>query len=287
VSNTTTSITVKPTTSDPTATLKVNGTAVTSGTASASIPLSVGQNTITTVVTAQDGITTKTYTITVTRAPSTNAYLSFIGFNHGTLSPAFVKTTSSYTESLPNIIDSIEAKATTNDPTATIKINGIAAVSGTYTANIGLNAGANTITIVVTAQDGVTTMTYTVTITRAAPPAGNSFYQPISISKPINSVTVENDGVVIHQAVSPNGDGINDFLTIEGITAYPDNKLLIVDRDGVLVYETRGYDNGSRVFDGHSSINGRMQLPGTYFYSLAYKVKGMLRYKNGFIVLKY
>ncbi|MEI6675233.1 MAG: cadherin-like beta sandwich domain-containing protein, partial [Verrucomicrobiota bacterium] len=50
-----------------TATIKVNGTTVASGTASQSIPLVAGTNTITTVVTAQDGSTTSTYTVTVTR----------------------------------------------------------------------------------------------------------------------------------------------------------------------------------------------------------------------------
>jgi hypothetical protein len=42
---------------------------------------------------------------------------------------------------------------------------------------------------------------------------------------------------------------------------------MIVGRSGALVYQTKGYDNSTRVFDGHSNINGRMQLPGTYYYS--------------------
>ena len=52
------------------ATVKVNGATVTSGNASADIALAVGDNVITTVVTAQDGTTTKTYTLIVTRAPA-------------------------------------------------------------------------------------------------------------------------------------------------------------------------------------------------------------------------
>jgi small neutral amino acid transporter SnatA (MarC family) len=49
----------------------VNGTIVTSGSASGAIPLNVGPNTITVLVTAQDGTTTQSYTITVTRAAVT------------------------------------------------------------------------------------------------------------------------------------------------------------------------------------------------------------------------
>jgi hypothetical protein len=53
------------------------------------------------------------------------------------------------------------------------------------------------------------------------------------------------------------------------------------------VFETRGYDNTSKVFDGHASTNGAMQVPGTYFYSLDYSVNGVAKHKTGFIILKY
>ena len=63
------SLTVTPTTELPDATVTVNGTSVASGSASGPIPLAVGNNTISVLVTAEDGITTKTYAITVTRLP--------------------------------------------------------------------------------------------------------------------------------------------------------------------------------------------------------------------------
>ena len=59
-------LTVTPTTNDINATVTVNGTTVTSGTASPDIPLSAGNNTITIIATAQNG-NTQTYTVTVTR----------------------------------------------------------------------------------------------------------------------------------------------------------------------------------------------------------------------------
>jgi uncharacterized protein with beta-barrel porin domain len=52
---------------DSNASVTVNGTAVSSGSASGAITLNVGSNIITTVVTAQDGTTTQTYTTVVTR----------------------------------------------------------------------------------------------------------------------------------------------------------------------------------------------------------------------------
>ena len=149
---------------------------------------------------------------------------------------------------------------------------------------MALAVGANTITTVVTAQDGITTKTYTLTVTRAAG-AADEF--DISVSKPRETPSFNDDIVSVHQGVSPNGDGINDFLVIDGIQAYPDNKLMIMNRNGQLIYEAQGYDNSSKMFDGHSNKNGQMQLPGTYFYQLDYTVKGITKHKTGYIILKY
>jgi hypothetical protein len=61
------STTVTPTTADGGASVTVNDAAVASGSASGSIALAEGSNIITVVVTAEDGTTTKTYTIDVLR----------------------------------------------------------------------------------------------------------------------------------------------------------------------------------------------------------------------------
>jgi hypothetical protein len=58
------SITIMPTAADTGAKITVNGTAVISGQASQVISLNPGQNAVTVVVTAQDGVTTKTYAVT-------------------------------------------------------------------------------------------------------------------------------------------------------------------------------------------------------------------------------
>lgn len=68
VSNAVNSITVTPTVAGEGATVTVNGNAVTSGAASNPVALSVGPNLITTVVRAQDNVTTRTYTVNVNRA---------------------------------------------------------------------------------------------------------------------------------------------------------------------------------------------------------------------------
>ncbi|WP_158989123.1 RICIN domain-containing protein [Mucilaginibacter sp. L196] len=92
---------------------------------------------------------------------------------------------------------------------------------------------------------------------------------------------------VVNSALSPNGDGVNDVLTIANIQNYPDNKIMVIDVNGTKVYEASHYDNVTQVFNGHSSVNGRLQPQGTYYYQLQYTDKGVVKSKTGFIVLKY
>jgi gliding motility-associated-like protein len=294
VANATTSVTITPTISDLTATIKVNGTTVASGTASGGIALGAegSTTTITTVVTAQDG-TTKTYSVAVKRAPSTNASLTSIALTPASslTNAGTVGTATTYTTSVSNATTSVKVTLVTQDANATIKVNGVTVASGVASQSFPLVVGQTTITVVVTAQDAATTRIYFITITRATGPLltlRQPMQQPeISVTKPTDTVAIENDGVMVHQGVSPNGDGINDFLTIDGISAYPNNRFTIIDRNGSLVYEVKGYDNSSKMFDGHSNINSKLQQPGTYFYSLDYVVNGQTKHKTGFIILKY
>ncbi|WP_051217394.1 cadherin-like beta sandwich domain-containing protein, partial [Paenibacillus assamensis] len=158
-----TELNVTPTVADSKATVTVNGATVASGSASR-VSLNVGPNPIAVVVTAEDG-TTKTYTVTVTRAQSSNADLSSLTLSEGTLSPAFATGTTSYTASVANNVASLDATATVADSKATVTINGASVASGSVT-RVSLNVGSNPITVVVTAEDG-TPKTYTVTVTRA------------------------------------------------------------------------------------------------------------------------
>ena len=288
VATTTTSITVTPTTTDPTATVTVNGKAVSSNTASGAISLAIGVDTIRTAVTAQDGVTKDTYTIIVTRDASgtNNAYLANLKVTTATLSPAFAFKTLAYTSNVPNSASSVTVTPSLLNATASVTVNGTAVANKTASGPIALAVGSNTITVVVTAQDGITTTTYTITITRAAAPV-DGFDPGLSVNNPAEHPSFNDDIIVVHSGISPNGDGINDYLVIDGILAYPDNKLSIMNRNGQLIYEAKGYDNSSKAFDGHSNKNGQMQLPGTYFYQLDYSVSGITKYKTGFIVLKY
>ena len=152
VANAVTTLTLTPTVNDPNATAVVN-----SGNP---ITLAVGANPIPVEVTAQDGTTTRQYTVTVTRLPSSDATLSNLISSTGTLTPGFAPATTAYSFTVANAVTTLTLTPTVNDPNATVVVN---------TGNpIALAVGANPILVEVTAQDGTTKITYTVTVTRAA-----------------------------------------------------------------------------------------------------------------------
>jgi alpha-tubulin suppressor-like RCC1 family protein len=185
VPNATTAITLRPTAADTTASIKVNGSAVNSGNNSQSIPLSVGPNTMTVLVVAEDGITNKTYTLTVTRAPSAVSTLSALTLSSGTLSPGFASGTTSYATSVTNATTSITLRPTVTDASAEIKVNGVSVTSGSNSQPIALAVGTNPITVLVTAQDGTTQSVYTVTVTR--PPSAVSTLSDLVLNSGILS----------------------------------------------------------------------------------------------------
>lgn len=92
--------------------------------------------------------------------------------------------------------------------------------------------------------------------------------------------------VRVHPVISPNGDGINEFLMIEAVTDYPENRVTIFNRNGTLLWEANGYDNNRVAFRGMST--GQLLLPaGTYFYIVEVKDGNTWKHKKGYFVLRY
>jgi hypothetical protein len=151
-------------------------------------------------VTAQDGTTTSTYTITVTRAASLSnvATLSGLTLSSGTLSPGFATGTTSYTASVLNDTSTVTVTPTRTEANATIQVrvnagSYAAVTSGSASGSLSLNVGSNTINVLVTAQDGTTTATYTITVTRHVPPVTCSGGGSITIT---NNVVTGNTSCV-------------------------------------------------------------------------------------------
>ena len=115
--------------------------------------LSVGDNALKVIVTAQDGTTKKTYTINIKRKSddSTLKSLTITSDPQGTLSPAFDPAKTSYTYSVDADEDEVTIDAETTDDKAT--------VTGTGTYNPRTDGPVE---LIVTSENG-TTKTYTVT----------------------------------------------------------------------------------------------------------------------------
>jgi subtilisin family serine protease len=123
------------------------------------------------VVTAQDGTTSIIYNITV-NAPSSNATLENITVSNGALSPSFSTSTTAYTVSVSNGVSSVTVTPTQNQFFSIIKVNNATTTSGSASPPISLIVGANSISIEVIAEDGISTSTYTIIVTRAASSGG-------------------------------------------------------------------------------------------------------------------
>ena len=165
-----TSVTLTPTTTSGSATVKVNGSSVGSGSASGALALNVGSNTLGIVVTAEDGVTQQTTTVTVVRASASaaaDATLSALVVSSGTLSPAFGSGTLAYVATVPYATASITVTPTATQANAVITIQGNTVASGSSSSALALAVGNNTIAVVVSAADGSSVTTYTLSITRA------------------------------------------------------------------------------------------------------------------------
>ena len=139
------------------------------------VDVAAGDTVIKVKVTAEDGSTMKTYTVTVTRPPSTDATLRDLDLSHRTkvvpLTPAFMSETKEYTANVPIAAIQVTVTPTPNHAGAQIMyLDGddrmLTDANGRERGfQVEVDAGETVITVKVTAEDG-TIETYTVTLTR-------------------------------------------------------------------------------------------------------------------------
>ena len=141
------------------------------------VSLDVGENRITITVTAEDGTTTRTYTVTVSRGSTTGATLSGITLTVGgaavALDQSFSADTTTYTGTVAHGVTVITVSADASDRAANIAITPADADAETAGHQVSLDVGENRITITVTAEDG-TTRVYRVTVVRAGAPTSGT-----------------------------------------------------------------------------------------------------------------
>ena len=165
--------------------IRVNTKTQLKGAPSATYPVAAGgKSIIKVVVTAHDNAVKETYTITVSRdAPNANAFLKALDVTEGTLRPPFSKTTFSYALGpISHASPSVRVLAEPEDAGdgTRVEVNGKWTPNGALSAEIPIAAGygngdeavngTGLITIVAWAQDGSTSLTYRVEVTREPPP---------------------------------------------------------------------------------------------------------------------
>ncbi|MCT4561884.1 MAG: gliding motility-associated C-terminal domain-containing protein [Crocinitomicaceae bacterium] len=67
--------------------------------------------------------------------------------------------------------------------------------------------------------------------------------------------------VFVPNLFSPNGDGINDYFEIPEIGSYPNTKMTIINREGVIVFSSDNYQN-----DWDGTYQGNKLPEATYYY---------------------
>jgi hypothetical protein len=161
-------ITVSATKSDPNAV--ISGDVPNEGRATLKLDGPGTTKIVSMIVTAPNG-TSKTYTITVKRAaPSSDDDLSGLTVSPGSLDPDFASGILSYTVDVADNVDDVNISATKSDPNAVMSAFGsVIAAAGTQTGHVSvqLRGRRTEVDMTVTAQDGVNTKTYTMTIIRS------------------------------------------------------------------------------------------------------------------------
>jgi gliding motility-associated-like protein len=71
--------------------------------------------------------------------------------------------------------------------------------------------------------------------------------------------------IIIHNVITPNGDGLNDKWIISGIEKYPANTVQVFNRWGDKIKSYVGYDNTNTYWDGNNKHDEPVP-DGTYFY---------------------
>lgn len=73
--------------------------------------------------------------------------------------------------------------------------------------------------------------------------------------------------IIIPNAFSPNGDGINDTWHIAKLDTYPDADVSVFNRYGQLVFHSHGYGT-----EWNGTYNGKPLPVGTYYYAIDLKI---------------
>jgi alpha-tubulin suppressor-like RCC1 family protein len=106
------------------------------------------------------------HSLALVASPFNNSRLAGLAFGESGPLPCFAPGTAEWAASVPHSTTSVTVVPTAVDPDATVRVNGIAVISGTASAAIPIAVGANLITMQVTSPDRTSTNDYVLTVVR-------------------------------------------------------------------------------------------------------------------------
>ena len=175
---------------------------------------------------------TQTYTVTVTRAGSADASLSALSLSGVTLTPVFASGTTAYTASVGHGVMETTVTATASDGSASVEVTPEDADDQTLGDQVALAVGETTVAIEVIAEDGETTRTYMVTVTRAG--SANASLSSLSLSG-VTLKPVFASGVTVYTASVANSVTETMVTATTAAGAAHEVKLNgVADQDGVV-----------------------------------------------------
>lgn len=163
------------------------------------------------VVTAQDGVTRATYNVKITRnPPQTDSGIKSLEVNGSTVLPSGLI----YTAATVAYHDLNATVSVTINPTASMTINGDIATSGAKVV-VDLKARQETsITVIVTAEDGITSTRYTIIVPRAQADSSRNI-----ISLSVGGAAVQPEGTIYTAAKVAYGDAATKVTVVIPQTA--------------------------------------------------------------------
>ncbi len=113
---------------------------------------------------------------------------------------------------------------------------------------------------------------------RSVDPAGNFFEQAFTLTREAPSV----EDIFVPNTITPDGDGKNDAWIIPDLIHLPDVRIIVVDRNGLTIFETR---DPSRAWDGLKDMKGASVNKGVYYYIIEIMENGRKRVLNGNVLI--
>ncbi len=152
------------------------------------------------------------------------------------------------------------------------------------TSNVfkGLPAGTYSVKVMDASNRAVTTNPLTIYEPAEENESVDLYYDIFDVNRPgwpaSDETQITRPEPVFYNVFTPNGDGVNDAWAIGNIETYPDNRLMIFNVSGQVVYSQEHYQN---------TWTGSGQRQGMYFYVLTVNhPEGNSSYKGAVALLK-